>query len=619
MRKKLLLICLNTLLCAETIKLAPIEVKETALYESVYEISADSAAETRSITLQDRLQNDVAFNVVPDIKGEEAVSFRGFDFRATEYVQDGIPIYRSVNGFVDTKFIMSSSDIYVNDGSGSSTFGVSSMGGEVQIDSKIPIKPLESKLDTTVSTNDEYYHGYIGSKKENVYFQADIGYYHRSNYELSERYDPTQLQDSGSRINSDKQQQGISIKSGVFIDDIHLAVKASTARSEFGMPPNVFTDITAPVWDAYSRIDKKTLNSLYLYGDYTTDDIVLNARVYYDEYEDSLVIYNEPTYESFWPKVTYDDSRIGTVLKATINDDDYENSFVLQVEQNEHIRKGGDLETEKFQTETFKGAYMYKAYLKKNWELDAAVSYTLIKPKEDVNNKETGDAQVKISYMGKKNTLYVGVAKKSRMPSMNEMFSFFPWEVANATLKPEKSMQYTTGYKQMLEEKTSVEVALYYYDVDDLIVYRNVGYINLDKAEQYGIDMRMDSKILNNHHLRFSYAFSHTRDSENNPLELIPEHRIKMEDTMAISKGWDAYLSYQYFGSRYSSNTATYTDEQKKLNTYRLFDLQAIYTAIHKTTLRFGVKNLFDEACEWKYGYPTEGRSYYISLEWKFN
>ena len=619
MRKKLLLICLNTLLCAEVITLDPIEVKETALYESVYEISADSAAETRSITLQDRLQNDVAFSVVPDGKGEMAISFRGLDFKATEYVQDNIPLYRSVHGFIDTKFIMSSSGIYVNDGSGSSTFGVSSMGGEVQIDSKPPTKPLEGKLDTTVSTNDEYYHGYVGSKKENVYFQADTWYYHRSNYELSDRYDPTQLQDGGSRINSDKQQHSISVKSGVFIDDIHLAAKISTARSEFGMPPNVFTDITAPVWDAYSRIDKKTLNSFYLYGDYTTEDFILNARVYYDEYEDIWMIYNEPTYETFWPKVTYDDSRIGTLLKATVSDDFYENSFVLQAEQNEHIRKGGALETEKFQAETFKAAYMYKLYLEEYLELDAAMSYNLIKPKEAVSDKEAIDAQVKISYISENNTLYAGVANKSRMPSMGEMFAFFPWEVANADLKPEKSMQYTAGYKRMLEEKTSVEAALYYYDIEDLIVYRNMGYINLDKAEQYGMDIRMDSKVFDNHHLRFSYAFSHTQDSENNPLELIPEHRIKLEDTVTISKGWDAYLSYQYFGSRYSSNTATYTDEQEKLDSYHLFDLQAIYTKIDKTTLRFGIKNLFDEAYEWKYGYPTEGRSYYVSLEWKFN
>lgn len=619
MRKKLLIICLNTLLCAEIITLSPIEVKETALYESVYEISADSAAETRSITLQDRLQNDVAFSVVPDGKGEMAISFRGLDFKATEYVQDNIPLYRSVHGFIDTKFIMSSSEIHVNDGLGSSTFGVSSMGGEVQIDSKIPIKPLEGKLDTTISTNDEYYHGYVGSKENNLYFQADVGYYHRSNYDLSDRYTPTQLQDGGHRVNSDKQQHNLYIKSGIFIDDIHLAAKVSTARSEYGMPSNVFTDVTAPVWDAYSRIDKKTLNSLYLYGDYNTEDIVLNARVYYDEYEDIWMIYNEPTYESFWPKVTYDDSRVGAVLKATINDDFYENSFVLQVEQNEHIRKGGALETEKFQTETFKGAYMYKAYLEEYWELDAALSYTLIKPKEVVRSKEAADAQIKISYIGENNTLYAGAAKKSRMPSMGEMFAFFPWEVANATLKPEKSMQYTTGYKQMLEEKTSVEVALYYYDIDDLIVYRNMGYINLDKAEQYGVDLRMESKILNNHYLRFSYAFSHAQDSENNPLELIPEHRVKLEDTIAVSKVWDAYLSYQYVGSRYSPNTATYTDEQEKLDAYHLFDLQAIYTAIDKTTLRFGIKNIFDEAYEWKYGYPTEGRSCYVSLEWKFN
>ena len=137
-----------------------------------------------------------------------------------------------------------------------------------------------------------------------------------------------------------------------FIDDqIHLAAKVSLTRAEYGIPPNVYTDIDqAPVWDAYTRIDRKDLNSFYLYGDYDTDDLELSVRAYYDEYEDIYKIYNEPAYQSSWPAVTYDDNRLGTVIKGIKTQEDHTSTFIFQAEENEHIRSGGELRYSKVQS-----------------------------------------------------------------------------------------------------------------------------------------------------------------------------------------------------------------------------------------------------------------------------
>jgi outer membrane cobalamin receptor len=203
------------------------------------------------------------------------------------------------------------------------------------------------------------------------------------------------------------------------------------------------------------------------------------------------------------------------------------------------------------------------------------------------------------------------------MPTMSEMFTFFPWVNANPDLKPEKSMQYTLGYQYALATKTFLDLSLYYYDVDDLIIYRNNGYINLEDAEHYGAEIRVNSTYFAKHHLRASYAYSHTEDNEGESLELIPLHQFKLEDTLRISEKWSAYLSYQHIGSRYSPNSATYSDEQSKLDTYHLLDTQIIYKVSDSTQCRAGIKNILDESYEWRYGYPAEGRSYYLSLEWK--
>jgi iron complex outermembrane receptor protein len=624
--KIILFFCSSTFLWAETITLTPIDIQETVQSSGTVVLSEEEALETNSITLQERLKRDVSFSVVVDRKGEAAISFRGLDFKSTAYVEDGIPLYRNANGFTDTKFTMTNAVLQLNDGSGTSFFGVSPMGGEVQINSNNPSKEFETKLGTSISNNDEYYHAYVGSMADNFYMKADAAYYHRSDYGLSNDFTPTPIQDKGRRVNSDKDQKNVAIKSGIFIDEqIHLAGKVSVTRSEYGLPPNVYTDINSPVWDAYSRIDRKDLNSYYLYGDYSSDDLELSIRAYYDDYEDIYKIYHDPAYLSNWPAVTYDDDRLGTVLKGSKTYAQHKSTLVFLAEENEHKRSGGDLVKAKYKADTFKMSFMHLWELSSLWQVEGGVSYALMQEKEAADAsalvssdyKDALDAQLKLTYTQEQSEIYGSIAHKSRMPSLSEMFTFFPWENANPGLKPEKSMQYTVGYQQALEEKTFVALSVYYYDVDDLILYRDNGYINRENAKHYGTEIRISSSYFDKNALRFSYAYTHTRDSEGEDLELIPLHQVKIEDTLRLSANLNAYLGYQYVGSRYSANSATYSDEQLKLSGYHLVDTQFAYRLSSEIEGRAGIKNMLDESYEWEYGYPTQGRSYYVYLEWK--
>jgi len=617
---------LNTFIWSETITLAPIDIQEENLTSGTFILSENEAKETNTITLQDRLSRDVSFSTIAGGNVEKTLSFRGVDFKATEYVEDGIPLYRSVNGLTDPKFTIVNTALLINDGSGTSTLGVSTIGGEVQIATTTPTKAFESTLDTTISNNDEYYHIYAGSLTDNLYIQADASYYHRSDYTLSDAFEPTPVQDDRTRVNSDKSLKNISLKGGVYLDEeLHISAKASLSRAEYGIAPNVYTDLDAPVWDAYTRIDRKDLNSFYLYGDYTINDLQLSVRAYYDDYEDIFKVYDDPEYLSNWPVVTYDDTRLGTIIKAIKTYNKHTSTFIFQAEENEHIRKGGDLDTTQSQANTYKLSYLHDWKLNTFWELEGGISGTRMEAEKSADasalmtpeNKTTCDAQLKMTYKALHHEIYGGIAKKSRMPAMSEMFTFFPWVVANPDLKPEKSIQYTLGYQRELVEHTFFNLSLYYYDIDDLIIYRDGTYINRESAKNYGTEMRLASTSLDNHHLRVSYAYAYTQDSEGEALEFIPRHQFKLEDTFTIDANWKAYLGYQYIGSRYSQNSATYSSKEMKLSTYHLFDAQVSYKVSDALHCRTGIKNLLDEAYEWRYGYPAEGRSYYLALEWK--
>jgi len=626
LKKSILFSCFSTLICAETVTLPPIDIHEENLTACSVILSAQEAKETKSVTLQERLERDVSFSLVSNANGEESLSFRGLDFKATAYVEDGIPLYRSVNGYIDAKLGMTDAELQLNDGSGTSSLGVSPMGGEVQIHSKNPTKRFEGRFNTSISNNNAYYHTDAGSMVKRVYIKADADYYHQSDYRLSDAYTPTPLQKKGKRLNSDKDQKHISLKSGIFINDqLHLAAKISVTRASYGIPPNVYTDLLSPVFNAYSRIDRKDLNSYYLYADYDKEDLEITLRAYYDDYEDLYTLYRDPDYLSPWPEVTYSDQRLGTVLKAAKTYGAHKSTFILRAEENEHLRSGGDMERAKYATDTFIMSFLHQWKINSRWKIEGGLSYTLLQAKEaadasavdPIEDKTTFDAQLKVTYRNEKSVLYGSIADKSRMPAMSEMFTFFPWEKANPNLKPETSLQYSTGWQYTLEEKTFLDLSLYYYDISELIIYRDNGYINREEAEHYGTEIRLNSTCFERNRLRLSYAYAYTQDSEGEALEYIPRHQFKIEDTISLTPKLNAYLGYQYVGHRSSANSATYSDEQLSLKAYHLLDTQLSYTFSPSINARAGIKNILDENYEWRYGYPAEGRSYYLSLEWR--
>jgi iron complex outermembrane recepter protein len=625
MMKKFLVLSLVTSLYAQTITLKNISVQEKAIESGTYAIDSEKSLETRDISLQEKLKNDVSFTQVNDSKGENALSFRGLDFKNTNYIQDGIPLYRSVNGFIDANLNTASNEIHIKDGSGVSSLGVASAGGEVEIISAIPTKELELALSSSFSNNDEFYQAYAGSAQGNLYIQTDASYYHQSDYQLSDNFVSTAVQGKGKRVNSDKDQKSFSLKSGIFLDNnLHLAAKVSVTQAEYGMAPNTYTSISAPVWDAYSRIDEKNLNNFYLFADYVINDLEFNARAYYDTYSDVWAIY-DASYLSTSPLTTYDDTRLGAILSSKYTSNEHINTLIFQAEENEHSRLGGGFNKALSVVNSFKLSYLHQWVLNPLWKIEAGLSYSLMQerkasdasatnPSED---KKAFDAQLKTTYTNNESIFYASIAKKSRMPIMSEMFTFFPWESAAPDLKPERSMQYSAGYQYLLGENSDIDLSVYYYDISNLILYRNNVFTNREYAKHYGTELRFNSTHFNKHTLGISYSYAHARDSQKEAIELIPKHQVKVEDSIRLSKNTKVYLSYLFMSSRYSSNTATYTDEQMSLDAYHLIDTQFSYKFTNTLNSRFGAKNILDENYEWRYGYPTQGRTYYISMEYK--
>ncbi|MDF1880016.1 TonB-dependent receptor, partial [Sulfurimonas sp. MAG313] len=303
---------------------------------------------------------------------------------------------------------------------------------------------------------------------------------------------------------------------------------------------------------------------------------------------------------------------------------DSKTSFVFLSEQNEHIRLGGAMPTATTKLDTYKSSLLHAHQLTDSFELEVGTSYTLMKENEAsqesteaMDDKEALDAQVKLTAKEDKNTLFVSVARKSRMPAMSEMFTFFSFAPANKNVKPERSWQYATGYNYALGEKSKMNVELYYYDVNDVIIETNNGFVNKGSAEHYGAECRIDTKALDKNSIRISYAYANVQDDKNKDLAFTPHHKIILQDTIEISNTINAFLSYVYTSSQYTNNFPSDLDTLYKIQGYHLFDAQVSYKMKDEFSARVGIKNISDENYQWQYGFPAQGRSFYLSIEWK--
>ncbi len=120
-------------------------------------------------------------------------------------------------------------------------------------------------------------------------------------------------------------------------------------------------------------------------------------------------------------------------LKVSNKQDNHTSISIFQAEENEHIRLGGGLDTAKYQVDMLKISLLQQWMLNEFWQVEGGLSAALMQTKEAADasaseppeNKNTFDAQVKLTYTKEQGAIYSSMAKKSRMPSMSEMFTFF--------------------------------------------------------------------------------------------------------------------------------------------------------------------------------------------------
>ncbi len=629
MLKRFLTLSIIAFQVSYALELEKITVEEKLPKVSTFIVDEETQIDNK--TLSEKLFNSVMINETDSHTNSSVISVRGNSFRATDYYEDGVPLYKSSNGYVDLSIYRANdTTIKINAGGAQGVYASSASGGEIILESKKVKDDFYTSVSTTLSTNEMYANLGLSHKDDSFYWKLDLNGIQRDYYKLSSDFLYTDIQKSRKRVNSDKEQFDGSLKVGYALDDyLDIAFKVSHLRSEYGIPVQVYNE-PSNLFNTnadYTRVDDKELTSYWFYYNYKKSDVKLTFRAYYDLYTDVYNFYDSPSFtELKYDTSRYNDSRVGAISSLNYDyDSQHEGVFTIRVDRDIHEQViEGDPTVKHYEAIESSFSYMHNFQVNSDLLIAASMkykqqnlreSYQFTSEEIEYKDNEAVDFQLTSEYRADKTqSYYLSLAKKSRFASLTELYPFFPWDTPNTNMKPEESQSVEIGAKVIPIEDTIVNFSLFYNRVDEKIVYENGGYANVEEAVLQGFETKVYNHTFENHEIELSYAYTDAKDKNDVKIVQIPESKLLLQDAVELNSKTHFNLSYLYM----SSIDDIYNSTRYSLDGYSLVDMQISYEPSNSLHLKTGVKNLLDENWEYSHGQPAAGRSFFISMKYEY-
>ena len=278
---------------------------------------------------------------------------------------------------------------------------------------------------------------------------------------------------------------------------------------------------------------------------------------------------------------------------------------------------------------------LYSLYL--NEQKDVPVTNRKDISQNSAGNMRRLSPSVSLSYrlMADKE-LYLRASYKNifRSPTFNESYYY---HYGSPNLKPEISDQFNIGATYSVKEacpfQMSATLDLYYNHVKDMIVAVPFNMfvwncVNLAKARTYGVDVTMRCSYQFSHEHRLSlfgnYTYHKAEDCTDeaspyygNQVAYVPRHTgsaaVTYENPWVNVSLHGTGVSARWTNNEHYDGTLIDGYIDCGLTLYRTFSF-----GIHHLEGRFDLKNVFDKRYEIVGRYPMPGRSFQITVNYKF-
>ncbi len=614
--------------------------------DKIEQIGTVTTAESIDQTEKENIAE--ALNLIPGVVNaqgakEDMIYVRGFNLRQVPVYLDGIPIALPYDGFFDLDMMLANSvsEISVVSGTDAILYGPNALGGAINIISSRPENGLSGYVKAGTFTNGKYNAATsIGYATQKFYTLMTFSSIQRNNYRLSDDYEPlSSLEDGGDLDNSYKKNCQLDAK---FVytpsEGNEYAVAYVGNWGEKGIPPYLGTNGTARFWQ-FPQYDKYSI--YFLSKTQFSDNTSLKTRLYYDKFDDNLKSFDDSTYSTMHKKYAfssyYDDYNLGGIATCSFvqNGNSFNADFQYRQENHKEFNEGEPAIEMADQSLTLS---LVDNYYIRSWVISGGVSVQNMRSikaefiSEDAvrtnfpdNSTTTYNGELGVQFLGKSGNVRLGVAYKTRFPTMKDRYSQrFGRSLPNPDLKEEYALNYSLGYEGNITKKLVVNAGVYISSLEDAIseVYgidsSNPSVYQLQntaKAEYYSADVSIAYSIFKSLTLQTNYAYAERKNisSPDVVFTYVPAHTFQGAAVYRFRKYSYVNLNFENYSSRYV------TSDGRKIDGYALLNIKGALAVLKDdVVLEAGINNIFDKDYQISEGYPMPGRSMFVSATYRF-
>lgn len=612
-------------------------------------IPAEDMAQLNRNTVEDalRLAPGVTVSSV-GARQERVVSVRGFDPRQVPLLVDGIPVLVPYDGYADlgrfTTFDLS--EIQVTKGFTSVLAGPNTMGGVINLVTRKPTRTLEGSAQAGMIADGGGVSGYlgaasIGTRQEKGYAIASVSRLDRNHVRLSDDFTPSPTEDGGTRENSYRRDSKLNLKLAYTPNATdEYALNLVYQHGVKGTPPYAGTDPNERVryW-RWPYWDKKSI--AFLSNTAFANSGYLKTRLYWDQFNNRLSAFDDATYttqalgssfRSYYDEDAYGGStEIGgkiferDTLKAAVH---YRHDIHREHNAGEPIRQFSDSTYSLALENTFAltprldlvtGArYDWRIAGQAEDYSNGAIS-AFDTPNSHAFNPQTG-LVYRFSDSGSGHAV---VSRSSRFATLKDRFSYrFGRSLPNPDIAPELATTAEIGISEQIFGTTRLEGAVFYSSITDTIQqmplndgtgrfqYRNVG-----KASAKGFEISLRSALTDRLLVGAGYTFTDREidDSSIRPTDS-PRHKLTAFADYTPWEGLHLVPDLEYNASRWVITSSGFAETDG----FWLLNAKVAYDLTPTVQLEARVGNLLDAHYETSYGFPEEGRTYFLGVRSRF-
>jgi len=634
------------------------------------EITAEEIKATNSHTVAEALTYIPGVVVSGGRKNQPNIQIRGLDQSRALILIDGVPYYETNYGKLDLNQIPvdNIAKIEVTKGGASVLYGPNALAGVINIITKKPTEKPSAEALLEIGENATSKVSLThGMKAGIVNYWLNYAHQESGGWRMSDDFEPkigtitrrpgtpTEeiLEDGGFRNNSDFKTDSLWAKVGIEpAPDAAYYLNFHYIAKEKGVPPstvseNIFT--SRPAFSGFVRIPRYDDWGIDLSGQQKiSSELVLKAKLFYHNHVDDYVSYADQTYSEKIAVSRYKDYLIGGSMTADYRPAQWDIVRLgLQYRGDSHEERD-DSYLPFAESFSYTGSVALENELNKikNLSLVAGVSYDWFRVSEaerNITDKNTGDFlnQVNLNkpdtmdefnpmlgatyILSDSTRLFGSVARKVRFPTLSQLYST---RSGNTELTAEKSVNYTLGISQVFGSFVSGELAVFYYDVSDFIsrdapgtegIYRNYAKISLA-----GFELSSAINLLQDLLLRIGYTYTNGRDRSDGRVTenvtFVPENKVDIGVKYTIPYlVAPVDLTCIYVSESYNQLPTPQRPDQESIKTGDYFIVNA---RISKKFLKhyeayLAVNNIFDSDYEAEYGFPGQGRNFYVGVALK--